>query len=215
MNLSRREFVAYTAAAISIPAGERPPASHHHCLVLPVLGQCSLPESVVGYRSALAHVNTSLLVIPAVLEMPQHLRSLISNRLQAGGTVLVESGAGFATDATFARHRRSLRDVLDIEVGAPVNLWAGVRGAPYIDYTWPHAAKIRDFSRAVLVADSAGDVVGRADGLPVALRRRRGSGTLIFLGSPLGPALWAGDAEARLWLSGLAMASAPRPAYAR
>lgn len=214
MNLSRREFVAYSAAAVSIPAGMRPPAPRHDCLVLPVPGQCSLPESVVGYRSALTHLKTSLLVIPAVLEMPQHLRSLISNRLQAGGTVLVESGGGFATDATFARHRRSLRDVLDIEVGAPVNLWAGVRGAPYIDYTWPHPAKIRDFSRAVSVADPAGDVIGRADGLSVALRRGRGSGTLIFLGSPLGPALWAGDAEARRWLSELAT-SAPRPAYVR
>lgn len=209
MNLSRREFVAYAAAAISIPARERPPSLRHDCLILPVLGQCSLPESVVGYRSALAHVNTSLLVIPAVLEIPRHLRSLISNRLQAGGTVLVESGAGFAADASFARHRRSLRDVLGVEVGAPVDLWTGVRGAPYIDYTWPHAAKIRDFSRAVWVADPAGDVIGTADGLPVALRRRGGSGTLIFLGSPLGPALWAGDAEARRWLSELATASAP------
>src|ERR1700746_3560028 len=106
MNLSRREFVAYTTAAISIPAGRRPPSLSHGCFVLPVPGQCSLPESVLGYRCALADVTASLLVIPAVLEIPQHLRILISNRLKAGGTVLVESGAGFASNASFARHRR-------------------------------------------------------------------------------------------------------------
>jgi hypothetical protein len=33
--------------------------------------------------------------------------------------------------------------------------------------------------------------------VPVALMRRVGRGTLLFLGSPLGPALWADDAEAR------------------
>src|SRR5256885_8822548 len=46
----------------------------------------------------------------------------------------------------------------------------------------------------------AGEVIARVDGLPVALKRSSGRGNLIFLGSPLGPALWAGDAEARRWL---------------
>ena len=38
------------------------------------------------------------------------------------------------------------------------------------------------------------------DGLPVALKRPSGRGRLMFLASPLGPALWAGDSEARGWL---------------
>src|SRR5439155_624334 len=36
--------------------------------------------------------------------------------------------------------------------------------------------------------------------VPVALKRPGGRGNLIFLGSLLGPALWAGDAQARRWL---------------
>jgi hypothetical protein len=36
--------------------------------------------------------------------------------------------------------------------------------------------------------------------MPVALKKRVGKGTLIFLGSPLGPALGASDLEARHWL---------------
>src|SRR5258708_1440624 len=48
-----------------------------------------------------------------------------------------------------------------------------------------------------------GEALPRADGHPVALTRRVERGTLIYLGSPLGPALWAGDAEARQWLSRL------------
>src|SRR5437764_965136 len=51
------------------------------------------------------------------------------------------------------------------------------------------------------VGRQAGEVIAWVDGVPVALKRRGGrGGTLIFLGSPLGPALWAGDAQARRWL---------------
>ncbi|HLZ46994.1 MAG TPA: hypothetical protein VKQ05_15060 [Gemmatimonadales bacterium] len=214
MNLSRREFVAYTAA-IGLPANVRPPAARHGCVILPVRGQCSLPESATGYARALADVNASLLVIPAVLEIPQNLQALIAQRLQTRGTVLVESGAGFSAGTAFNRHRDSLREVIDVAVGAPVNLWRGAAGVPYVDYTWPHAATIRDFSQAVAVPAQSGDVIANAAGLPVALRRRIGSGTLIFLGSPLGPALWAGDAEARRWVLAVARASAPPPAGAR
>jgi hypothetical protein len=39
------------------------------------------------------------------------------------------------------------------------------------------------------------------DGLPVGLKRPWGRGKLIFLGSPLGPALWVGDLQARRWLA--------------
>ncbi|HEX2679673.1 MAG TPA: hypothetical protein VHQ03_00090, partial [Candidatus Dormibacteraeota bacterium] len=70
------------------------------------------------------------------------------------------------------------------------------------DYTWPHAAKVRDFSHVVPLErqGNTGEFIAWADGKPVALKRQSGRGTLIFLGSPLGPALWAGDTEARRWL---------------
>jgi len=80
-----------------------------------------------------------------------------------------------------------------------VRLWP--RQTPYVDYLWPYAAKLRDFSRVVPLAPPAGERIAWVDNLPVALKRRSGPGTLIFLGSPVGPALWAGDADATRWLS--------------
>ena len=115
--------------------------------------------------------------------------------------MILESGAGFASEAEFRAHRAVLRDSLDVQVEAPVPLWRpGEPGIPYVDFTWPFPTKIRDFSRVVPLASQAGGIIARVDGLPVALRRRSGRGTLVFLGSPLGPALWAGDAEAGRWL---------------
>ena len=92
-----------------------------------------------------------------------------------------------------------------VHIEAPVRLWPGrgARGVPYVDYRWPSSAKIRDFSRVVPLgrqSEGEGEIIARVEGLPVALKRRLGRGHLIFLGSPLGPALWAGDAEARRWL---------------
>jgi len=50
-----------------------------------------------------------------------------------------------------------------------------------------------------------GDNIAWAGELPVALKRRVGAGTLIYLGSRGGPALWAGDVEAKRWLHAVAL----------
>src|SRR5207244_10592234 len=122
--------------------------------------------------------------------------------LQAGASVIVESGAGFAANREFRAHRGALRDYLQLQIEAPVDLWPdnSSQRIPYVDYSWPRPAKVRDFTRVVPLGRQAGEVIARVDGLPVALKRSSGRGNLIFLGSPLGPALWAGEAEARRWL---------------
>ncbi len=96
-----------------------------------------------------------------------------------------------------------LRKEFGIVIEEPVDLARGGCGrgrVPYVDYDWPLAAAIRDFSRVIPVNAPAREVIGSASGLPVAFRRKVGRGCLVFLGSPLGPALRAGDAEARRWL---------------
>ena len=145
----------------------------------------------------------AVLVIPAALEIPPPAVRAIVSCLQAGASVILESGAGFAAGRDFRGHRDVLRDYLQVRIGAPVPLWSahiGSQRIPYVDYTWPSPAKVRDFSRVVPLGRQSGEVIARVDGLPVALKRQTGRGRLIFLGSPLGPALWAGDVEARRWL---------------
>ena len=77
---------------------------------------------------------------------------------------------------------------------------------PYIEYTWPVKTLVRDFSRVVAVTVRLGDTIvaycpsPSGDRLPIALKRQVGEGTLIYLGSPVGPVLLGGDAQARTWL---------------
>ena len=218
MSISRRRFLGYTAGVVTAGLRGLPldPTSRRYVL-LDLHERGCFRESDSGYESALTSAQAqwmradarwmspsrcAVLIVPAALEIPPPVVRVIVSCLQAGAGVIFESGAGFATDREFRAHRVALRDCLQVHIEEPVELWPenSSQRIPYVDYTWPRPAKVRDFSRVVPLGRQAGDVIARVDGLPVALKRPGGRGNLIFLGSPLGPALWAGDAQARRWL---------------
>jgi hypothetical protein len=213
LGTTRRQFLgSVVGAAWSVVRPARPSravAAGAGCVVLDLKEQCSSRESVAGYQSALAGMRDlprwrGALIVPAAMALPLPAVHRIVSCLQLGGTVLVESGAGFAAELEFQAHRAALRDGLQVRIEAPVRLWP--RTIPYIHYSWPYPADVRDFSRVVPLGRQPGEIIARVDGMPAALKRRYAGaggagGTLIFLGSPLGPALWAGDAEAKRWLS--------------
>jgi hypothetical protein len=222
MSITRRRFLGYAAGAVTVGLRGLPldpwRPGRRECVLLDLQEHGCLGESVLGYQSALTgagvrvtHADArwvspsrcALLIVPTAQEIPPGAVRAILSCLQEGASVILESGAGFASPRGFRAHRLVLRESLQVRVEAPVPLWlAHTRsgGIPYVDYTWPCSAKVRDFSRVVPLGRQTGEVIAWVDDLPVALKRQAGRGTLIFLGSPLGPALWAGDAEARRWL---------------
>jgi len=210
MAMSRREFVGCSIGALvvraSLPNGWLTPEP---CVILDLGSSCCLRESVAGYASAMGAETQvtdawsvprcAALIVPAALEIPAAAAHAMQTCLRRGGTVILESGAGFAGEPAFRAQRAVLRDVFDIEIAPPVQLWPA-RSVPYVDYTWPRPTRVRDFSRVVSLESRSAHVIARVGGLPVALRRRSGAGELVVLGSPLGPARLAGDAEAIRWL---------------
>lgn len=228
MDLTRREFLGYTAGAVGMmtlphqpltAAQPRPEAFQRWWTFFsdPNTYDC---ESMRGYWSALSpqpswssagdpdrFARLSLLIVPYVVSLLPGFSDCLTYALQRGATVVMESGAGFADHCTFRQHRRWLRENLAIRVVSPRDPWANQSpaGARYIEFTWPRRVKIRDFGRVVPPADGSGDdVIAWAGDLAVATRRRVGKGTLVYLGSPVGPSLWAGDVEARRWLHAVA-----------
>ena len=220
MGITRRRFLGYTAGVVTAGLRGLPldPTSRRYVL-LDLHERGCFRESVSGYESALTSAQAqwmradarwmspsrcAVLIVPAALEIPPPVVRVIVSCLRAGAGVIFESGAGFATDREFRAHRVVLRDYLQVHIEEPVELWPenSSQRIPYVDYTWPRSAKVRDFSRVVPLRrqEGEGEVIAWVDGLPVALKRPGGRGNLIFLGSPLGPALWAGDAQARRWL---------------
>lgn len=201
MPISRREFLGRAAVALAMPrlAGVHPALAPTRvaCTILDLGDNCTLFESLAGYRMTLANAapRVPVLVLPAAAELPL---GPIARHLDSGGKVLLESGAAFGAPRAFACCRESLFTHLGIQIDPPVNL--SPRRVPYVDFTWPRRALVRDFSRVIPVVAPKGEIIATVEGLPVALSRRSSQGTLVFLGSPVGPALWAGDVEARRWI---------------
>jgi hypothetical protein len=176
-----------------------------------------LPQASLKSRS-----RCRIAIVPGLGRMEPSVGSSLASLLEAGTNVVLESGAGFLSPGEFTAHQRMLYHYFDIAVGPPIDLWSGKSAddaflthrperhpskqlhrhecIPYVNYFWPRETKVRDFSRVIPVSATGGEVIGTVGVFPVALKRRTTKGTLIFLGSPLGPALRAGDSEARSWL---------------
>jgi hypothetical protein len=239
MRISRRSILGGLAATLlsfrtdGLNKLSSRPEDFVDCALLDLNSHCVLRESLKGYRAALAddhHLveylpeSTSryrFVIVPGIGSMEPALAQTLSNLLNAGTHLLLESGAGFLSPADFAVHQRFLLRYFGVSVLAPLDLWSSKfvdhpflpvgygspgkkptsrESIPYVNYNWPGEISVRDFSRVIPVSPKDGEVIGRVGAVPVALKKRMASGTLIFLGSPLGPALRSGDPEARAWL---------------
>jgi hypothetical protein len=176
----------------------------------------------LSYATPNAPRRCRIAIVPGVGRMDPSIAQTLLELLKAGAHLLLESGAGFLRPTEFVAHQQMLHRYFDLAVEPPVDLWSGnstddfpvghrPRRLPgkepgghesisYVNYVWPCETKVRDFSRVIPVSAKVGEAIGRVGTLPVALKRRMDKGILIFLGSPLGPALRAGDPEARSWL---------------
>jgi len=199
LRLSRREFVGAVAAGAAASG-----AMSVKGRVLDLGPDCVLRESVAGFCATgvracleIGHRQECLFyVVAGAGELPEPVLRQLAAYFRGGGWVIFESAAGFGG---FDAQRGQLERYFGLRVDAPVRL-ARDR-APYVDYRWPVELKVRDFSSVVPVATGRDEIIGTAGNLPIAARR----GRFIFLGSPIGPALLAGDREAHAWFSALAL----------
>lgn len=175
----------------------------------------SAPTPASGRSSALLR-QASIVIVPGCARIEPDVAARLAGRLEEGILLVLESGAAFTEPTDFEAHRSMLGRHFGLAVEAPIDLWlstsAGVtKRAPYVDFVWPVPVKVRDFSRVVPLARHTAaaqarptsEVIGWVDGWPIAARRRVGRGTLVYLGSPLGPALCSGDREAQAWFAAL------------
>jgi hypothetical protein len=228
MPISRRGFLGRAAGAsavgVAVAAGlanlfPQTPVFHSGCVVVDPGPNCPLRESVAGYEGALSSLNVPfqrvalqslaaarLIIFPAAVSTALSSLARVRKHLESGSTVLYESGAAFLSPGEFVFHKRVIRSVFGLSLHDPIGLWEtadSIRQSPYIDFHWPVVTKVREFSRTVPVDPENGKTIAWFQDLSVAVKRRVGKGTLVFLGSPLGPHLLASDREASRWLGAL------------
>lgn len=148
--------------------------------------------------------------------------AVVALALEKGARVIWESGAAFLEPHDFVRQQALAREYLRVSMGRPLEVWSqrarrstsarenelgpnrsarsvraiGHERVPYIAYRWPLETQVRDFSCVTPVSAPTGHVIAHWRETPVAWSKRIGAGTLVFIGSPIGPALRAGDYEA-------------------
>jgi hypothetical protein len=243
MKVSRRNFlttaIGAAATMISIRSSglDQPgvlDTREPDCALMDLNSSGALPESFDGFEKALRQgginfVKTGpdtvgrfrMVIVPGFGVVDPAVAQALSDVVNGGAYVLLESGAGFLSPSDFFASQDLIHRHFNLALESPVDLWSG-RSAdaalvcysgrrsdvkrdshgpiPYVSYVWPHAMIVRDFSRVIPVSAQMQEVIGRVGDLPVGLKKRLGKGTVIFLGSPIGPALGAGDPEASRWL---------------
>lgn len=228
MPISRRGFLGFAAgvSTIAFTGGSRWPGIlpgnqerlSRYQLVDSGPG-CTLRESVAGFEWALSHSDVAyrrtsfrslapsrIIILPAAARLGAGKLAQLREHLERGSCVVFESGAGFLDSMEFNFHSRLVKSAFGLGLHPPIGLWDSADScgqSPYVDYRWPRAVKVRDFSRLVPVDCRKGEVIAWFHQLPVAARLRVGKGTLVFLGSSVGPHLLAGDREASRWFGAL------------
>jgi hypothetical protein len=201
MVFSRRAFVGALAISPTIA-----PTRQVGCEVVDIGDACVLPESRIGMLAwpfcvylRVDRQECLSYVVPGTGVVSQELALKLVEYTRAGASVIFESAAGFGG---FESQREMLDEHFGLQIERPVVLPES--RIPYVDYHWPVSMKVRDFNRVVPVRAPARDVIATIDGIPVAARR----GKLVFLGSPIGPAMLAGDREAHFWFNSLIQGTA-------
>jgi hypothetical protein len=146
---------------------------------------CVLPESMAGFRTQAGDLRHDVVVVPAVRALTGPDTAMLGRCLERGAIVLLEY-------------------IAEAEVERSAYF-------PYVDYHWPVQAKIREFAPTKLTPAPEDQIIATFLGHPVGLRRRVGDGTLVTLGSPLGPLFLSGDFDAARWFDALkSLSAAPR-----
>ena len=221
MRMSRRRFVGGAlgaTAAFALPRGVMrasvvaPPA----CVVFDSGARCLLPESCAGYAAALTTLGVdwerrdrpfddrpTTIIVPMALVGTAEVAAFLMSRAASGSTVILETAVAFFESVRgWLAERALLETGMGVAIAGPELLWRRRKtGIPYLELTWSVRATVRDFSRLTPMVVPMRAAIATIEGMPAATKRRVGKGTLVVLGSPLGPALGAGDWDARRWLS--------------
>jgi hypothetical protein len=194
--------------------------NEHRCLAEDELAACIFAPADRGH----------VVIVAGGGSVPAGTFRVVANLLERGARILWESGAAFVESRDFAEQRALTREYFGISMEPPVDIWSravadkstrhtknrqranrnvrtvraiGHQQIPYVTYRWPREVHIRDFSRVIPVSAPNGHAIAHWAELCVAWSKNVGAGKLIFVGSPIGPALCAGDSEANSLLDSI------------
>jgi hypothetical protein len=204
---TRREFLTGLALApfvVHLTAGQSAARSveiwqEDHCLSL---------ESSMGFRHLVScyppatifatgrPASGSLIIAPGIRWMSLSIAADLADRIHRGAWVILESGLGFSSRAESEHQTDVFKRVFGLQLLPPVKVGKKPAAATYLEYTRPVHRLVRTFEAITPVRWDQSETLARSGTHSVCIRKRIGDGTLVFLGSMLGPGIGAEEREA-------------------
>ena len=205
---TRREFLtglAIASLAARLPAANR--AAPRRAEVW-LEDHCLSQESALGFRRLLKRdtvsngstqssiASSSLIIVPGIRRMSPARGNDLLQRMHDGTWVVLESGVGFSSMAE-AKHQADLfKRIFGLKLLPAVKVAQCPAVATYVEYTKPVCRLARTFEAITPIDCEPTEVIARFGRHSVCARKRVGRGGLVFLGSMLGPGLFAEEREA-------------------
>jgi hypothetical protein len=205
---TRREFLtglALAPLAVNLPGVQRDSTLQaeiwleDHCLseesalgFQRLLGR----DSVVADSSRLSRHSSSLIIVPGVKRLSLASGAQLLERICGGAWVLLESGVGFSSKTESGHQAGVCERVFDLKLLPPIKVANHPEKIAYVEYTRPVRRLVRSFESVTPVCCDMGEVIAQFGSHTVCARRTIGNGGLVYLGSMLGPGLFAEEREA-------------------
>jgi hypothetical protein len=168
-----------------------------HCLSAEsALGFRQLLASVAGDGSVSSRASASLIIVPGVRQLSFASGATLLERMHLGAWVIFESGLGFSTEAKYRRQAEVCERIFDLKLLPPIKVTKHLARTAYIEYFRPIGCLVRTFEAVTPVCCDRSEVVAKFASYTVCTRKTIGCGGLIYLGSMLGPGLFAEEREA-------------------
>jgi hypothetical protein len=133
-----------------------------------------------------------VIIVPAMREMSVGSASGLAEGVRSGANLWIESGLCFSSEGEVGQQLAILRNAFGLEVLRPVR----TAGNPYVRYVLPCQKLVRTFEAVNPVASDDVEVLARFQQHVVCVRKKLGSGSIIYLGSMIGSGLLADEREA-------------------
>ena len=182
-----------SAAAI---LGRRARSSSNVVEILPE-AHCLSEESANGYRKLVRTQDRSWpdrIVLPASRWLSPEKAAELGRRVNRGCWLLVESGLVYSSRQERESQGLVLAEAFNLQIGETIDV--GASNTSYVTYIHAQPTLVRTFGAITPICCAPAERIAEFEGIPVAIRRRIGSGGVIFLGSILGVGLLAQEREA-------------------
>jgi hypothetical protein len=197
--LALAPFMVHLNPAQSASAGNVKIWQEDHCLSL---------ESAMGFRHLVSRnlpatsfasgrtASGSLIIAPGIRWMSLAIAADLADRIHQGAWVILESGLAFSSRIESKHQSDLLEKVFGLQLLPPVKVGKNPAAATYLEYTRPIHRLVRTFEAITPVRCDQSEALARLGEHSVCIRKQIGDGTLVFLGSMLGPGIGAEEREA-------------------